>query len=90
MEPLHEYIFSILRRIKEDATFDQEKGIENVRHALDLKTDKAVYSFDLSAATDRLPLELQKLLLDYIREGLGRAWSIILVGREYHLPKFSG
>lgn len=57
--------------IKQDATFDQDKGIRLVSKSLKSKSDKSVFSFDLSAATDRLPLDIQIHILNSIRDGLG-------------------
>jgi len=59
LAPLHDTIFDLLRTIPMDGTFDQlaplklmqEKGLKNL------------YSFDLSAATDRLPIDLQVQIL---------------------------
>lgn len=90
LQPLHLYLFSVLAKIKQDATFDQERGIRIVSKALSLKVDKAVFSFDLSAATDRLPLVIQVTILNCIRDGLGTYWGKILVDRDYLLPKWSG
>lgn len=59
--------------IKQDATFNQEKGIQRVIEALSKKDDKSVFSFDLSAATDRLPLVIQICILNSFRAGLGDA-----------------
>lgn len=90
LQPLHLWLFSVLSAIPQDATFDQEKGIRKVSNALSTKLDKRVFSFDLSAATDRLPLDIQILLLNSFREGLGDSWGNILVDRDYMLPKYSG
>lgn len=64
MKPLHDYLFTLLKTIKQDATFDQEKGITYLQHML--KVRKVSFSFDLSAATDRLPLKLQILILNQL------------------------
>lgn len=63
----------MLSEIKQDATFNQELGIHRVTTAISQKRDKQVYSFDLSAATDRLPLVIQILILNSFKEGLGDA-----------------
>jgi len=43
-----------------------------------------LYSFDLSAATDRLPIDLQKQVLSLIyNQEIANAWNDILVGRPY-------
>jgi len=51
----------LLKTLKTDGTFDQMSPINNLIKQKD-KIDN-YYSFDLSAATDRLPLELQKEIL---------------------------
>jgi hypothetical protein len=75
LQPLHRHLFNILRRQFSgvDATFDQESGVELARKKISLKEDKTVYSFDLSAATDRLPLSIQIEILNGLKEGLGTA-----------------
>lgn len=59
LHPLHSAILNILRRIPQDGTFDQTAPV------LRLKLHKKSYvaCYDLSAATDRLPLQIQKMLL---------------------------
>nr|QED42910.1 putative RdRp [Diversispora mitovirus B] len=48
----------------------------------------ALYSFDLSSATDRLPLVFQKALLSPILGAWGaEVWGCLLVAREYMIPK---
>jgi hypothetical protein len=50
----------------------------------------ALYSFDLSSATDRLPLVFQKVLLSPILGAWGaEVWGCLLVAREYMIPKRS-
>jgi len=45
---------------------------------------KDLYSFDLSAATDRLPIDLQVQVLTLIyNQSVAYAWKDILVGRPY-------
>lgn len=82
--PLHKAIFGSLRFIPQDSTFDQMKG---VRRACDEVRGGYVASLDLSAATDRLPVSLQSLLVDYLKPGLGGPWRDLLVGRAYKVPK---
>lgn len=89
--PLHKWIFSILRTIKQDATFDQNAGLEYARSVLRRKKlsneDLSVFSYDLSSATDRLPVILQILLLNEIQEGFGNVWARILIDRDYYVPQ---
>lgn len=59
---LHDSLASILRNIAEDGTFDQDGPLRTL-----MATDpKHLFSFDLSAATDRLPITIQVELLSYI------------------------
>jgi hypothetical protein len=52
-----------------DGTFDQNASVERCK----VKGTKGSYSYDLSAATDRLPIDIQKGIIDRIFrvEGLG-------------------
>lgn len=82
LNPLHSRLFSILRRFKTDGTFNQLKPLKEVPFA-----DGPIYSFDLSAATDRLPLSLQKDILNiFFGDNLGDFWATLLVSRKYKTP----
>lgn len=63
MSPVHKLLFSILRKLPMDGTFNQLKPIYRL---LGLKTVKGLYSLDLSAATDRLPVKLQAQFLNVL------------------------
>jgi hypothetical protein len=65
-----------------DGTFDQLKPIDY----LDLLPHGKRFSFDLSAATDRLPIELQKQILSLcVSTQFASQWAEVLVGRSYYL-----
>jgi hypothetical protein len=57
-KPLHDLIQDLCRPIKEDATFDQVGRIEEKISAMKAKgfNKYKAFSYDLSAATDRLPV----------------------------------
>nr|QDH91427.1 MAG: RNA-dependent RNA polymerase [Mitovirus sp.] len=84
--PLHDRIFEILRLIPQDGTFDQERPLA---HLSELGKQKVkLNSFDLSAATDRLPVTLQATLLSsLIGAHAANIWMVLLVSREYVLPR---
>lgn len=82
LHPLHEELFKALRKVPQDCTFDQGRGVNDVMKAVRDGTTR-VYSFDLSAATDRLPVTIQRDLLDFLLPGLGEPWRVLLVGRKY-------
>lgn len=60
LKPLHEHLNSVLKRINSDMTYNQG-GFTQV-----LPTTGPYYSMDLTAATDRMPISLQKLVLSQI------------------------
>jgi hypothetical protein len=80
LHPFHEVIFDILRNIPMDGTFAQHEPLKRLANA------KELYSLDLTAATDRLPLSLQKSLLGAIFgfEFAGY-WANLLTYRTYRL-----
>jgi hypothetical protein len=67
-----------------DGTFDQLKPIKRL-FQLDL-SKSGLFSFDLTAATDRLPIRLQQYLLEpLLNEELASHWAELLVNRDYYL-----
>jgi len=86
MEPLHKWIFARLRQIRTDGTFNQLAPVE--RLVKGFKGKEFVASYDLSAATDRLPVVIQKALLEpLLGKMIASLWAFLLVGRPYRLPK---
>jgi hypothetical protein len=68
LKPLHDWVFAILRGIPQDGTFDQDKPILELVARVkrpDAKT-RFIGSCDMSAATDRLPVALQAMILAHI------------------------
>jgi hypothetical protein len=68
LKPLHDSIFSELGLLPEDGTFDQEKPL---RKLVATQSNEKFHCFDLSAATDRLPIDLQVQILNLLNPGLG-------------------
>lgn len=69
LKPVHDAIFNILKHIKHvDGTFDQH-GVLTL--LLEKPSEHKFYCFDLSAATDRLPVLLQRDILNLIFPGFG-------------------
>lgn len=60
LKPLHDHLNSVLRKIPEDCTFDQSSFLSK------LPKNGPYYSFDLTTATDRLPIALQKEIISHI------------------------
>lgn len=88
LAPLHRELFKLLRIIPNDGTFDQNAS---VRRGMDKAVlSSCAYSFDLSAATDRLPIDLQVSLINMLFGGnLGTHWKGLLVDRKYTIPEKS-
>lgn len=57
MFPIHKGIFDYLKKIVSDGTFDQLAPIDRLIEGPEYR------SYDLSAATDRIPLECQRQVL---------------------------
>lgn len=83
MKPLHSALFELLKRIPNDGTFNQEAAIE--RGMTKAMIAGKAFSFDLSAATDRLPVLLsEKILASLLGNNLmARLWKRILVYRPF-------
>lgn len=83
MKPLHDLLFSLLRKLETDGTFDQ---IRPAQRLINLGY-QAFWSYDLSSATDRFPLGPQQALLSVlIGPRMAELWAIILTQRFYLTP----
>lgn len=88
LQPLHRELFKLLKLLPNDGTFDQDAS---VKRSIE-KSSKSccAYSFDLSSATDRLPLTIQIDILDKLMPiPIGKAWGNLLTDRDYFIPEFS-
>lgn len=84
MKPLSDGIFKILKTIPMDGTFNQGKPLE--RLLARVKSGELIspifYSYDLSSATDRLPILFQQQVLScFMGEDFASEWSSILTKR---------
>ncbi|WAK72427.1 MAG: RNA-dependent RNA polymerase [Plasmopara viticola lesion associated mitovirus 7] len=83
LKPIHNIIMNKLNNIKMDRTFTQDPN-----HKWDLSNGEKFWSLDLSSATDRFPVELQKRLLARIfHMELAQSWQSILNSREFTTPE---
>lgn len=83
LSPFHELLAGILKTLPNDCTFDQDAGFARVLHLT--KVSKELYSIDLSKATDRLPLLVQKKLIELLvgDEDIANLWAKILSDRDF-------
>jgi len=78
LKPLHNAVFKVLRKLENcDGTFDQDGALNKFIKRLSGK-EVTYHSFDLSAATDRIPIDLQKLILNTLVPSLGDKWFLLL------------
>lgn len=86
--PLHRLLFdSVLRKIPQDGTFDQIAPVQALIKSKQGDRDQRLWSFDLSAATDRIPILLQEILLGFfMTPEYARYWASLLTSREYRAP----
>lgn len=86
LRPLHDLLFSFLKEIPQDGTFDQFAPAKELLSKKKLAKE-TWWSLDLSAATDRFPLVLQQLVLKYVvSEEYAASWAALLVDRGYRGP----
>nr|UPW42151.1 MAG: putative RNA dependent RNA polymerase [Xinjiang mito-like virus 50] len=80
---LHDGLLKILSSIPQDGTYDQHKPVK----VLIGKGITTFYSFDLSAATDRLPIDLQVRIISWLfnNQEVGPLWKDLLIDRDYNL-----
>jgi hypothetical protein len=69
LKPIHAVLFNLLRSLPCDGTFNQAVSENSAR--LKSLTWGGSFGYDLSAATDRLPLQIQCAIIDLLHPGLG-------------------
>ncbi|AMQ67414.1 RNA-dependent RNA polymerase [Cronartium ribicola mitovirus 1] len=90
LKNLHDQLIDILRRIPEDATFDQGKAPRVLRKP----EGHSYWSMDLTAATDRFPLWYQKKVIgELFSAEVAESWSYIITtkfsSREFGEVKYA-
>jgi hypothetical protein len=86
LAPLHEGLFTILRSIPQDGTFCQ-LGPVHLLISYVRASGAPVYSYDLSAATDRLPIAFQIQVLEALGVSWAVNWAALLVVRPWYLQQ---
>jgi len=82
LKPIHDDLLNLLKRLPCDRTFTQDP-----KHNW-ANSNEYFYSLDLSSATDRFPIDLQKRLLTEIYQdsNFSESWSTLLINRDYRHP----
>jgi hypothetical protein len=83
MKPIHLGLFKVLRLLPNDGTFDQDASVTRCSEKAS-ESGKA-FSFDLSAATDRLPVSLTGNIIESLFgiPGLSQSWQNVMVDRNF-------
>lgn len=83
LAPLHKDLFKFLRTLPNDGTFDQDASF--ARCIEKAKVSNCAFAFDLSSATDRLPVIIQAEIINllYNHGFIGYLWRDLLVHRKY-------
>jgi hypothetical protein len=82
---IHDVVMDILRKKKTDATYNQEDGFSRVIE----RANQTGYcaSFDLTSATDRFPLAIQKEVVKLLfGEQIGNDWATVIADRDFVTP----
>jgi hypothetical protein len=87
LKPIHHHLNMILKRIPTDCTFDQNSFTRSLPSIL--PDGNSFHSIDLSAATDRMPIALQKRVISHVYGSSAKAdaWATILVGLPFNFRK---
>lgn len=87
--PLHRFIFDkLLRVIPQDGTFDQLEPVKRLIKVMSERNLFECFSYDLSAATDRLPVIIQEFLLAaFTSKEFAHHWRCLLTKRYYDIPR---
>lgn len=77
LQPLHNYLFKLIKRIPQDSTFDQSGNLETLVPT----PGSSFHSIDLSSATDRFPIAVQSALIETLfGKEYADHWAHIMVG----------
>jgi len=85
LKPLHNAFFDLLKLLPSDATFDQQGSLKSFAEA----GHTEVYSYDLKAATDTIPMNLYvSMLSSLFGTHVAEAWASLLRDRTWSLPSW--
>jgi len=85
LKVIQDSLYNTLRTISTDTTANQDKGFKSL---LKMSVGKETYCFDLTAASDRLPAEMQKYRLELLGgQALGEAWHSVMTDRTFLVKK---
>lgn len=80
LKPIHNYLMNLLKRMPNDGTFSHSALAERVKA---FTFHHSLYCYDLTAATDRLPLFIQKEILRPLLGEIVDWWAKLMSEREF-------
>nr|UUW21468.1 MAG: RNA-dependent RNA polymerase [Hangzhou mito-like virus 1] len=87
LKPIHDYVMDWLKSHPCDGTNNHAHAFNAVRMAT-LDRNKEFFSFDLTTATDRFPVYLQRMTVAAMfGPRIGELWSSIITDREFLGPR---
>ena len=87
LKPLHDFLNRVLAVIPQDQTFNQGSGLKD----LPFDGEHTYFCFDLTAATDRFPIDILETLLTLLSsEERAKAWYDIMVGYPFEYKPLKG
>jgi hypothetical protein len=82
LAPLHDELMLILRKIPQDSTYNSS---ESIQHLIKHPKQVATACFDLKSFTERLPLELQEVVLQELYgPDIQKAWTVLMKQEVRH------
>jgi len=83
LKPLHSQLASLLKLQASDCTFNQSAGVPVIKQWTQERND--LFSFDLTAASDRIPISLQERLLGLLTGNTEYAehWRNLMTNRGF-------
>lgn len=90
LKPFHKAVSRLLSTIPQDATFGQDTAADEIKTWTGKPTP--VFSFDLTAATDRIPVQLQRAVVEKLTGSSRFAdlWLTLMTKRDFVFRKISG
>lgn len=86
LKPIHQFLMDWLKSQPQDGTNDHAVAAKQMQEWT--KTGERVWSFDLTTATDRYPVFLQKrVMIAVFGQQIADLWEDIIVNREFVTPE---
>lgn len=79
LKPVHEFLMAVLKKLPSDGTFNQTGPLKHIVNK------EMYYSYDLSAATDRMPLRCLFFVMEYL---FGRSFASAVVNSTLACHRF--